>query len=487
MYKKKAFDFNRLGPRSKNPQNCALDSGKIVNIQVQYEGDPEAAIITFSTHAEANAAYRSTEAVLNNRFIKVFWHNVNNMEGKQENVPPPPRSLKDRLGMQNIVAPNTNKSSRGPIAPTREKNSENQETEEGKEKPEAKEATKEESKAQATAAIKKNQELLAAHAKVKKNQDVQRKEVLKIQCDLRKRKQELLDKQLSQQKILIEKMEKLPPGPQRDLIKETIKKGQEAIEAIKKDLEAAALAAKVAPPKKTKEETQRELLDTELDLITKQQEGADTSEILKKLLELKARVANARGRGRGAKRFTPIVSRHLLTKNNLVDTSKLKSVTKIVNRTSSSTSLATTASFQKHTVDHRPTRLLVSGYETDEQDSVLSHFQQYGEIADYVVDASLPSITLNYKTRKEAEMALLKGKNFQDRTLSITWSTAKQLNRQRSGGSSARTVLLSETDEDQLIDQSLLEGDDELGPEISEEALLQDDEEEDEEDRSWRR
>jgi len=48
--------------------------GKIVNIQVSYEGDPEAAIVTFSTHAEANVAYRSTEAVLNNRFIKVFWH-----------------------------------------------------------------------------------------------------------------------------------------------------------------------------------------------------------------------------------------------------------------------------------------------------------------------------------------------------------------------------------------------------------------------------
>lgn len=46
------------------------------------------------------------------------------------------------------------------------------------------------------------------------------------------------------------------------------------------------------------------------------------------------------------------------------------------------------------------------------------HFlQQYGEIADYEVDSSLPSITLNYKTRKEAEMALLKGKNFQVRLI----------------------------------------------------------------------
>lgn len=109
----------------------------------------------------------------------------------------------------------------------------------------------------------------------------------------------------------------MPPGPQRDLIKDTIKKTQEAIETIKKDLETAALAAKVQPKIKTKEDAQRELLDTELDLITKQQEGADTFEIQKKLVELKARVAQTRGRGRGARRYTPIVSRHLLTKNNL--------------------------------------------------------------------------------------------------------------------------------------------------------------------------
>lgn len=70
------------------------------------------------------------------------------------------------------------------------------------------ELTKEESKAQATADIKKNQDFLAAQVKMNKNKDEQRKEVLKIQNDLRKRKQELLDKQLSQQKILIEKMSK---------------------------------------------------------------------------------------------------------------------------------------------------------------------------------------------------------------------------------------------------------------------------------------
>lgn len=48
--------------------------GSIVNLQVHYEGDPEAALVTFSSRGEANNAYKSTEPILNNRFIKVFWH-----------------------------------------------------------------------------------------------------------------------------------------------------------------------------------------------------------------------------------------------------------------------------------------------------------------------------------------------------------------------------------------------------------------------------
>ncbi|KAF7284043.1 zinc finger protein swm [Rhynchophorus ferrugineus] len=513
MYKKKhfQFDFNRLGPR-KNPSNCSLELkkvpvgintithlnnhfakfGKIVNIQVQFEGDPEAALITFSTHAEANSAYRSTEAVLNNRFIKLFWHDTDG--NKQENMPPaPPKSIKDRLGGN--VPPNSNKVL-NLVQPKAGESDNETKLDEKDEKPEL---SKEETKAQATAAIKKNQDLLAVQAKVNKNKDEQRKEVLKIKSDLRKRKQELLDKQLSQQKILIEKMEKLPQGPQRDIVKETIKKTQESIEAIKKDLENDALVARNnASLKKTKEETQKELLDTELDLIAKQQEGADTTEIQQKLAELNARAkALSRGRGRGRGRFMPVLNRRLLSKNNLIDNKlkgNIKTANKIINNASSlSTSLPVvplqnTNSFQKHTVDHRPTRLLISGYEIEEQDSVLNHFQQFGEIVDYTTDASLPSVTINYKVRKDAEIALGKGKHFQDRTLSITWQVGNslRLQSQRSGGSSTRTVMLSESEEDHLIDQSILEGDEELCPE-TEEALLQDDEEEDEEDRSWRR
>lgn len=123
-------------------------------------------------------------------------------------MPPAPRSVKDRLGGgQNIVAPNTNKVL-NLVQPKVNDNGVTENVENEEEKAKAVAIAKEETKIQATEAIKKNQELLAAHVKVKKNQDVQRKNVLKIQSDLRKKKQELLDRQLSQQKILIDKMEK---------------------------------------------------------------------------------------------------------------------------------------------------------------------------------------------------------------------------------------------------------------------------------------
>ena len=49
--------------------------GVLVNIQIHFEGDPCSALLTFVDADEAAAAINSTEAIMNNRFIKVFKHN----------------------------------------------------------------------------------------------------------------------------------------------------------------------------------------------------------------------------------------------------------------------------------------------------------------------------------------------------------------------------------------------------------------------------
>lgn len=60
--------------------------GSVDNIQVRYNGEIDAALVTYSSKYDAIKAYKSPAPVLNNRFIKVFWHNPGNegAEGSAE-------------------------------------------------------------------------------------------------------------------------------------------------------------------------------------------------------------------------------------------------------------------------------------------------------------------------------------------------------------------------------------------------------------------
>ncbi|CAB3362956.1 Hypothetical predicted protein [Cloeon dipterum] len=538
-----AFDFKRLGPRKHFPANCALELkkvprglnnithlndhfakfGKIVNIQVCFEGDPEAALVTFSTHAEANAAIKSTEAVLNNRFIKMFWHGKKQpgFESKHENVPPVTRmSVRDRLGVPSNKVLNLiqqKAKSDAEFLPGGEKADANRNVYvPSAKKPDP--ALQENSKALAAAAIMKNQEILLAKEKLKKKQEEKRKEALKMTADLRKRKQELLEMQLTQQKVLIEKLEKgkitLKPAEQKQLL-ETIKSLQESIETIRKDLapQAAVVAAaapapkaKLPPPvRKTKEEVQKEILDAELDLITHQQEGKDSSELKLKVAELKKEASTLglmkpvvpppvpgihrgamrmRGRGRGMYR-----SRFCFGRGRGARGSMRGGLTRL---------------------DHRPTKLLVSGHENDEWEEVVAHFsvsfsilifkssipltndflQQFGEIKETVPDHQTPSLEVTFRTRKDAEVALTQGKHFKDRTLSVTW--AVQSGPPTIAATAESNNASAEPEDDgQNRENELEKADAELDDvdtsciELDEEEI--DAEEDDDEERSWRR
>lgn len=80
------------------------------------------------------------------------------------------------------------------------------------------------------------------------------------------------------------------------------------------------------------------------------------------------------------------------------------------------------ASFQGTTLDRRPSKIVVSGHEPDEKESLLEHFQQFGEVIDSVDDeSSNSSMTIQFKSRREAEAAMNSGKNFNDKTLALAW------------------------------------------------------------------
>lgn len=135
------------------------------------------------------------------------------LSGKQENVPP--RPVKDRLGPPGIVAPNSNKvlnlvQPKADEAPDIDKapNSGDSAANNNNNSVLTPVMDKEEAKQQTAAAIRKGQELLATKEKLRKNQEEKKREAMRLSQNLTKRKQELLEKQLAQQKLLIDKMEK---------------------------------------------------------------------------------------------------------------------------------------------------------------------------------------------------------------------------------------------------------------------------------------
>ncbi|XP_030376952.1 zinc finger protein swm [Scaptodrosophila lebanonensis] len=545
--KRKASINSRLGPRV-NPNmqqhNSSLELrkvprglntiahlnnhfakfGKIVNIQVSYEGDPEAAIVTFSTHAEANVAYRSTEAVLNNRFIKVFWHNdvsgdaanLNSMGGvggggmgggrknasqyHLHNVPAMPAPNTDSAKISNASQTATAGAAATPLSEAGTGNNNNGTTVPSTQGDNAAgtvgAATAGGAVANTTTPASMRLKLNATNvggrvmtqASIRKKQEEQQKAVQTLANGLRKRKQELLQSYVKQMKTALELVERCEQqDPQRANMLETIKVLQETIDKLRKDVHAdqdqlqAQIQQQQPPVKKTKEQQKKELLDMELELFAQQQEGNDTTAIQKRLEELQ-RTLSAGGNGIGG------------AGGGAAKASHFPSVP-------GATAARKRATFPEGStrVDRRPKAIVVTGFAPEEADFVLGHFKHFGEISKHDVDREIPQLILSYATRLNAEQAVLRGKMYKDKRLQISWAPvvappvppsvpmgAPTTEKETVGTTSANA-------EDKVVNpkqllQSVSESESMIGIDTLPEIKLEDDEEDDEsEDRSWRR
>ena len=74
-----------------------LRYGNLDNVQVQFEGDPGLALVTYGCNEEAEAAFSTVEVVMSNRFVKVFWHqNKGSVKGRLGDTPEPAKEKKDK-------------------------------------------------------------------------------------------------------------------------------------------------------------------------------------------------------------------------------------------------------------------------------------------------------------------------------------------------------------------------------------------------------
>lgn len=457
--KKIPRDLNNIAKLNEHFQRF----GTITNIKVCAFGDPEAALVQFSHHSEAKAAYSCPDAVLANRFIRVFWHNP---DRQQEN--------KDGNSNQGVTTGSSN--SRSTPAESAVKDDSNKATAEPKAKPTMFQSGK--------TTFSKTAKALPAHvpaspAMTKRQQELQKQEAIKKKLEIQKQKQELLNKQIKEQKLLISKLEKKNlSAAEKDLIMKTIKSLSSNIESLKKEVELAAMAAKSKEsPSQARQIAQKAILDQELDLITHQNTGEDTTELKKKVEELKQEAKSlglldppSRGRGRGAVRGrgrgTPTRSR------------PLPRTTRVWTRDSAS-------------LDHRPRQITVGEITPEQKEDVAEHFKEFGivDTEEYIEDKNV--LNLTFRTRKEAEIAYNKGKTFKGRALKVSWYRAPAPPISPAGPTTPTTpTVLKKVEEELGLDIDAELGKHEFDAEADEALLLGEDfdeEEEEEDERSWKR
>lgn len=395
---------SRLGPRinqsggpANSAQNCSLELrkiprglnaishlndhfskfGKITNIQIAYEGDPEAAIVTFSAHAEANVAYRSTEAVLNNRFIKVFWHSgsgtgenqtMNGPSGSlpkiselsvrrfpyQQSNPQASQATSQVTPTSSSVGDSTNTASAPQASTTAASNQDPATSNIGSIAPKGSTTyinAASPAAQQAQQRLKTVKANKATNDMIHKKQKEQHKNAVEVSHVIYQKKQELLQKYIVQLKPAVDKLERTDPlDPARPQLLTFIKDLQITIDKLRQELksDSVQIVAKTqptTPQRKTKEQQQKELLDVELELISKEQHGDDdTYAIKKRYIELQKSLNRPHFPGVGGQRpaaTRPTVARYGSTLS----------------------------------VDRRPTSIQITGFAAEDSDAVLGHFK----------------------------------------------------------------------------------------------------------------
>ncbi|CAN9507217.1 unnamed protein product [Ophioblennius macclurei] len=440
--------------------------GTIVNLQVAYQNDPEGALIQFASPDEAKRAMQSTEAVLNNRFIRVHWFRDDGSDGQGQSRPQQllqtqpatpsatslKQSVKDRLGP--LLPANSEPSQDSSVASPNSSKLSVKERLGFSGKPAAP-VEKVFSTSMGLTKTVYNPAALKAAQKSSEEALKKKQEALKLQQDVRKKKQEILEKHIETQKLLISKLEKNKSMKAEDKAKimDTLGTLTKSITKLQEEIKGISSSSTQLRTSKSKAQAQKELLDAELDLYKKTQAGEDTALLKMKYTQLQIEAAKrgllSPGRGRG------------------VHTRGRGAV-----RARGRGSRGRGRGAPLHAVvDHRPRALEISGFGDTDRVELLPHFAQFGEIEDCQIDESNLCAVITYKTRAEAEQAALHGVRFNNQTLRLAWHKPVT-------ALSTADADEAEPEEDEYPEESL-----------SDEALLQDDDEEedDNEPRSWRR
>ncbi|KAJ7130110.1 hypothetical protein C8R43DRAFT_672274 [Mycena crocata] len=378
--------------------------GTVTNVAI--DSSSAKALVSFSNHEEAHAAWKSEDAVFNNRFVKLFWHRP--MEGHgQAGV----RMLAASAPMLANTGPKPD-AAPTPVAPAVST-------------PSRPVATPRKATSAATA--------LAA-------------------------KQQLLEKQIAEQKALMASLSTASPEEKKDIMSRLRKLGEEM---------TAAPAASTPPIVKSEdsEKKERERLDKELELhsatIKVEGEEESTEDLKAKLERLKAEAASLglsetgpetswgsgsyrpyRGRGRGARSYY----RGAGPARGGPPRASMK-------------------------LDNRPKKLIVKGVKEDSTQAVRDWYETTGQV-ESLTTVDNGDIVVTFRTRSGAEQGLAKGHNISlVGPVQVAWHTGPATGSMMTTTSTAAKGTLSTHDVDHPHAADVLERLQSPGASVQEEEV----------------
>ncbi|KHN74370.1 RNA-binding protein 26 [Toxocara canis] len=366
--------------------------GQIINIQVCYEGDPEAALITYSTRGEAMAAYKSTTPILNNRFIKVFWHAAD-AQHQTQTTQPPQYSHTPGLTSGSAVTYNPMKGSLtktvhiggAPRAPsfsqnalaTVQPNAANQPVSAHTE-PSAPFANV--ASAQPTITDKEK------YIEIRRKRKQEKENKMRL-LDLHRRKSALLGKEIEQQKLIIKTLQNTTNAEKKKQLCNLFKKVDESVKALKTELED--LSSKLLAMNKSTSESNGQNAGSEETNAEMDANGVSAG------AKRTRSVSDASGDGYQADAVSPPKkSRHLDSTQAL---------------------------------DNRPRVVAVRGFKVEHENDVIVHMEHFGELVDmdFAAGGRSKPVTayFTYKTRRDAEQAVALGADFAGCPITVEWAT----------------------------------------------------------------
>jgi hypothetical protein len=377
--------------------------GQILDIQCQFDQNKDAAFIQFATNQQAFAAYKSPQSVLNNRFIRLYWYSsylkqqqINPVQQQQQqqqqlkpaqDEPAVKKPAKERLSFNkpneihesDLVNPlnkeNNLKTSTSASTLIQANNTGSLvKTVYNKNNNEKQSAEKSESTNLDMSELSlKSESTKAVINEAAKLQEENKKKALMLQMEVKKKAKELMEQQIKDQKLLLKKFEQAKTVEEKSQILALVKKLSESIEK------------------------EKEILNGKLSTLDKPVKPAPPPPHHLKLNNKRLNNTNfLKTTGGGSPNL-----------NKTYPSPGAAGINKM-NPSIAVSPASNPFSFSRVSVDRRPKQLLFTGLENEqEKTNIINLINQIGCQIENTNDQQPLSLTVNFLTRKDAEIVSL--------------------------------------------------------------------------------